>query len=122
MGEHHTGMHRKDGCVRAGAILPMGPEIQYMDEKPADPIELRICPGADGSFELYEDEGTHNDYLKGEHAIIPISWNDKERVIAFGKRQGAYPGMLEKRTFRVVLMSPGQGVGGGFAETTAIMS
>ena len=62
--------------VRAGSILPMGPELQYTSEKPADPIELRIYRGADGQFTLYEDDGESYGYEKGEYAVIPITWND----------------------------------------------
>lgn len=97
--------------VRAGAIVPLGPEVQYADEKPADPLELRIYPGADGDFTLYEDEGDNYNYEHGAFSTIRFQWNDGGRILTVGQRRGAFPGMLEKRTIRVVIVSPGQGVG-----------
>jgi alpha-D-xyloside xylohydrolase len=99
--------------VRAGSIVPMGPDMQYSREKPADPIELRIYAGADGSFTLYEDENDSYDYEKGQFATIPLHWNDTERVLTVGERKGSFPGMLQRRTFRLVLVSEGQGTGVG---------
>jgi alpha-D-xyloside xylohydrolase len=97
--------------VRGGAVLPMGPTLQYADEHPADPIELRVYPGADGSFTLYEDEGDGYAYEKGVFATIPISWNEKSRTLVIGDRQGTFPGMLVDRTFRVVWVKPSHGSG-----------
>ena len=89
--------------VRAGSILPLGPEMQYVGEKRWDNLELRIYPGANGSFTLYEDEGDNYNYEKGAYSVIPFSWNDKTRTLTLGDRQGNYPGMLQKRQFTVVL-------------------
>jgi len=97
--------------VRAGAIVPMGPLMQYVDEKPTDPTEIRIYPGANGTFTLYEDEGMNNNYRKGLHATIPFAWNDMQHTLTIGKRVGSYPGMLKSRTFNVVVVTPG--IGGG---------
>lgn len=98
--------------VRAGSILPMGPEIEYANQNPGGPIEVRIYGGADGSFQLYEDSGDSYDYERGQHSIIPIKWDDRTRVLTLGSREGTFPGMIEKRTFRVVLVRRGHGVGG----------
>ncbi len=97
--------------VRAGSIVPLGPKQQYVGEKPADPIELRIYTGADGRFVLYEDEGDNYDYEKGEHSAIPIQWHEEEQTLVIGRRKGTFPGMLRSRTFHVVFVSPGHGVG-----------
>jgi alpha-D-xyloside xylohydrolase len=97
--------------VRAGSIVPFGPHLQYAMEKPADPIELRVYPGADGTFTLYEDEGENYDYEQGAFAIIPLTWSDKARTLTIGARQGTFPGMLDKRTFHVVWVRDGHGVG-----------
>jgi alpha-D-xyloside xylohydrolase len=97
--------------VRAGSILPLGPEIEYAGQS-ADPIELRIYPGADGDFSLYEDEGDNYDYQHGAHSIIPIHWDDAARTLTIGARQGSYPGMPAGHTFNVVLVAAGHGVGG----------
>jgi alpha-D-xyloside xylohydrolase len=104
-------LHTLPLFVRAGSILPLGPELQYASEKPADPIELRIYPGADGAFSLYEDEGDNYNYERGARATIPFVWNDKTRTLKIGPRTGEFPGMLKERTFRVVLVAPGIGTG-----------
>jgi alpha-D-xyloside xylohydrolase len=97
--------------IRPGSIIPLGPFLQYSSEKPADPIELRIYPGANGSFTLYEDEGDNYNYEKGKHATIPISWNDARHTLEIGKRAGEFPGMLAKRTFNVVWVAKDHGAG-----------
>ena len=89
--------------VRAGSILPLGPEMQYVGEKPWDNLELRVYPGADGSFVLYEDEGDNYNYEKGVYSTITFQWNDKTHIMTIGNRQGSYPGMLQKRQFTIVL-------------------
>lgn len=96
--------------VRAGSILPMGPEITYADTA-ADPIELRVYTGANGSFTLYEDEGDNYSYEKGVYATIPITWDEANQNLTFGSRSGSFPGMLTNRTFNVVWVSSGHGVG-----------
>ncbi len=97
--------------VRAGSILPLGPQIEYASENPGGPIELRIYRGADGKFDLYEDAGDGYEYEKGEHSVIPIRWNDRAGTITIGTREGSFKGMVEHRRFRVVLVSSGHGVG-----------
>ena len=89
--------------VRAGSILPLGPEMQYVGEKDWSLLELRIYPGADGHFLLYEDEGDNYNYEKGAYSTIAFHWNDRSRTLTIADRQGSYPGMLQKRQFVVVL-------------------
>ena len=89
--------------VRTGSILPLGPEEQYVGEKPWDNLEMRIYPGADGSFTLYEDEGDNYNYEKGYYSTITFTWNDKARTLTIGTRQGGYQGMLLSRKFTIVL-------------------
>ena len=88
--------------VRAGSILPLGPEMQYVGEKTWDNLELRVYPGADGRFVLYEDEGDNYNYEKGMYSVIQFGWNDKTHTLTIGARKGSYPGMLQTRTFTVV--------------------
>ncbi len=97
--------------VRAGSIIPMGPDLQYAAEKPADPIELRVYRGADGSFTLYEDENDGYDYEKGVYATIPIRWDEASQTLTIGERKGTFPGMLASRTFHVVFVSENHGAG-----------
>ena len=103
--------------VRAGSILPLGPDVEFAAEKSSDPIELRIYRGANGSFTLYEDENDSYDYERGVCATIPLSWDDSTNTLTIGDRTGAFPGMLEKRTFRVVFVAENHGTGGGLTET-----
>ena len=103
--------------VRAGSILPLGPTKQFSGEKPADPLELRIYRGADGTFELYEDDGVSYAYEQGRRATIPITWNEKSGKLTLGKRVGDFPGMLAKHSLRVVWVKPGTGIGIPPAET-----
>lgn len=97
--------------VPAGSIIPMGPIVEYAAQKPADPLELRIYPGADGSFTLYEDENDNYNYEKGIYATIGFLWNDAKKELTLGKRQGTFPGMLKSRTIQVVLVGPDKGLG-----------
>ena len=97
--------------VRAGSIVLMGPLMQYSTEKPADPIELRIYPGADGSFTLYEDENDNYDYEKGVLATIRFTWKDAKQELTIGSREGSFPGMLQSRTFHLVVVSKDHGAG-----------
>ncbi len=97
--------------VRAGSILPMGPDVEYSNEKPPDPIELRVYRGADGSFTLYEDENDNYNYEKGVHATIPFRWDDAKQTLTIGARIGKFPGMLESRTFRVIFVGENHGAG-----------
>ena len=89
--------------VRAGSILPMGPEMQYVGEKAWDNLEIRIYPGANGEFTLYEDEGDNYNYEKGVYSTIKFEWNDRTRTLTIANREGKYPGMLTQRKFTVVL-------------------
>jgi alpha-D-xyloside xylohydrolase len=97
--------------VRPGSIIPLGPFLQYSSEKPADPIELRVYPGANGSFTLYEDEGDTYHYEKSRYATISIAWNDATRTLEIGKRSGEFAGMLKTRTFNIVRVSKDHGAG-----------
>jgi alpha-D-xyloside xylohydrolase len=97
--------------VRAGSIIPLGPDVEYAAEKPAGPIELRIYRGADGDFLLYEDENDTYDYEKGAYATIAFHWDEAKGTLAMGERKGRFPGMLENRTFHIVFVAAEHGAG-----------
>jgi alpha-D-xyloside xylohydrolase len=96
--------------VREGSIIPVGPEIQYTDEKPADPVTLWVYTGRDCAFTLYEDEGTNYNYEKGECSTIKFSYSNSTGELTFGDRTGEYRGMRESRTFRIVWVTKGRPV------------
>ena len=98
-----TSLDRVPMFVRAGSILPLGPEMQYVGEKTWNNLEIRIYPGADGSFLLYEDEGDSYNYEKGAYATINFQWKNATRTLTIGAQQGSYPGMLKARQFTIVL-------------------
>ena len=102
-----TQLNRVPMFVRAGSIVPMGPEMQYVGEKSWDNLELRIYPGADGQFVLYEDEGDNYNYEKGAYSTINIKWNERARTLKIGERQGQFKGMIQQRRF-TILMPDGQ--------------
>jgi alpha-D-xyloside xylohydrolase len=103
--------------VRAGSIVPLGPEMEWSTQKPEDPIELRIYRGADGQFTLYEDENDNYNYEKGAYSTIPFSWNDSTQTLTIGQRKGQFPGMLQERTFRIVFARERHGTGVGVEES-----
>ena len=98
-----TQLDRVPMFVRAGSILPLGPEMQYVGEKAWDRLELRVYPGADGTFMLYEDEGDNYNYERGQYTTINLQWDDKRHTLTIGRRQGSYPDMIENRMFTIVM-------------------
>ena len=98
-----TSLDKVPMFVRAGSIVPLGPEMQYVGEKSWDNLEIRIYPGADGSFTLYEDEGDGYNYEKGVYATIDFKWNDRRQTLTISEPKGNYPGMLTQRRFTIVL-------------------
>jgi alpha-D-xyloside xylohydrolase len=103
--------------VRAGSIVPVGPELAYTAEKPLDPITLYVYAGADGAFTLYEDQGTTNDYEQGAFSTIPLIWKDATRTLTIGARAGSFAGMPAQHTFQIVTVTPSKAVGFSFTPT-----
>jgi alpha-D-xyloside xylohydrolase len=106
-----TPLDRLPLYIRAGSILPLGPDQEWSTQKPEDPIELRIYPGADGDFVIYEDENDNYNYEKSVYATITLHWDDAAHTLTIGDRKGQFPGMLENRTFHVVFVRENHGVG-----------
>lgn len=97
--------------VRAGAIIPYGPAEQYVGEKPAETVTLYVYAGADGKFTFYEDDGLTFDYEKGAFAQIPLIWHEATHTLTIGARTGSFKGMLNERTFNIVLVSASKPLG-----------
>jgi len=97
--------------IKAGSIIPMGEKMEYATQKPAGNIELRIYPGADGAFSLYEDENDNYNYEQGAYATFKITWKDKTHQLMISDTKGNFPGRLKRRTFNIVLVDKGNGTG-----------
>ena len=93
--------------VKAGTILPIGPDVQYSTEKPWDDLEILVYAGADGTYTLYEDEFDNYNYEKGAYSTIDFTYNNKTRQFTVEARKGQFDGMLQERKFRVVLIKNG---------------
>lgn len=100
--------------VRAGSIVPVGPLMQYSDEKPASEIDLYVYTGGDGEFTLYEDENVNYNYEKGLYSTIRFTYDEHTRTLSVGERKGEFPGMLKERRFNVIPVCP-DGTGTGMA-------
>ncbi len=87
--------------VRAGSILPYGPASQYATEENNGTLEVRIYPGADATFTLYEDDGCSTDYLQGKYSRITFTWDDSSNQLVIGSREGKYKGNTAKRMLKV---------------------
>ena len=96
-----TSLDRIPLFVRAGSIIPIGPDVQYTNEKKWDNLIINVYPGADGTFTLYEDEGDNYNYESGAYTEILMKWNDTKRILTIDARKGEYNGMLTKRNFTI---------------------
>jgi len=97
--------------VKAGTILPIGPQVQYATEKKWDNLEIRVYAGADGEFTLYEDEGDNYNYEKGLYSEIKFQWDDTKKILTIGEKKGNFPNMHTSYIFHVVKVFTGQGIG-----------
>jgi alpha-D-xyloside xylohydrolase len=97
--------------IKSGSIIPFGPQVQYASEKKWDKLEFRIYPGADGEFTLYEDENDNYNYEKGAYSTIQLKWNDQSKTLTIGKRKGSFNGMIQNRTFNIILVDKEKGTG-----------
>jgi alpha-D-xyloside xylohydrolase len=95
--------------VQAGTIVPLGKRQQCTGQKTADTLKVRVYPGAEGRFKLYEDEGDSYRYEQGQHTLIDFAWDEKRQILTIGPRQGAYPGALAQWVFNLV--RPGEATG-----------
>lgn len=99
-----TSLDKVPMFLRAGSILPLAPVMQYTAQRKWDQLEIRVYPGADGAFTLYEDEGDNYNYEKGVYSTITFSWDDTSKVLTIGNVKGAFPGMLKDRKFHIVVV------------------
>jgi alpha-D-xyloside xylohydrolase len=91
--------------VKAGAIIPTGAAIQHVDEGLNTPLTLNVYTGANGSFEIYEDDGRSTNYEKGEWSRIRVSYDDATGTVTIGDRVGSFTGMANERNISVRFIS-----------------
>jgi alpha-D-xyloside xylohydrolase len=97
--------------VKAGSIIPIGPKVQFAEEKKWDNLEIRVYEGADGEFTLFEDENDNYNYEKGIYSTITFKWDDTRKTLTISERKGTFPGVLAERKFNIVKVSQNNGVG-----------
>jgi alpha-D-xyloside xylohydrolase len=107
--------------VPSGSLLAVGPAVQYTGERPQDDLTLYVYAGSDGHTTLYDDDGETYGYERGAYTQIPLAYEDATRTLRIGARQGAYPGMPERLTLRIVLVSPEAPVGVGEAPRVRVV-
>jgi len=98
--------------VKAGSIVPFGPNVEYATQNPGGTLELRVYPGANCEFKIYDDEGDNYNYEKGKMSVINLKWNDKLHKLTISDRMGSFAGMIKKRVFNIVLVKGAHGAGG----------
>jgi len=91
--------------IKSGSIIPFGPQVQYATEKKWDSLEIRVYPGANGVFTLYEDENDNYNYEKGAYSTITFTWIDSKNTLTINDRKGLFPGMLKTRKFNIVVVA-----------------
>jgi len=96
--------------IKSGSIIPFGPQVQYATEKKWDNLEIRVYPGANGEFTLYEDENDNYNYEKGIYSTISFIWNDANKSLTINERKGSFPEMLTTRKFNIVVVADGKNI------------
>ena len=94
--------------IKAGSIIPFGPQVQFATEKKWDNLEIRVYPGANGEFSLYEDENDNYNYEKGAFSTITFTWNDASKSLTINNRKGSFPGMITSRKFNIIVIAAGK--------------
>lgn len=106
--------------VRAGSVLPLGPDVEHTGQSVGGPLEVRVYPGADGALDLYDDAGDGYGYEDGEAAWTPLRWDDAASELRIGERTGSFPGMPAEREVTLVVVDTSQGTGGEVSTGTRL--
>jgi len=94
--------------VRAGAVVPMMPKMEYTGEKPVDPLIVNVMSLKDGqrsSYTVYEDSGLAETYKDGVCSWTEVGAirNGSEVEVVMHPVKGSFPGMLTTRGLEVRL-------------------
>ncbi len=108
--------------VKAGSVIPVGPNVQYATEKKWDNLEIRVYPGANGTFVLYEDENDNYNYEKGVFSTITFNWDEAKKTLTISDRNGSFPGMLNERKFNVVIVGMNKGLGDSISQPDKVIT
>ena len=100
-------LNRMPLFVKAGSIVPTTVVQQYVGEQPDAPLTVVVYTGADGTYELYEDDGLSNGYEHGAFSRIPMRYDNASGRLAIGARAGTFKGMLANRTIKVRFIGGG---------------
>ena len=106
--------------VKAGSIIPFGPDVQYAAEKKWENLEIRVYPGQDADYVFYEDEGDNYNYEKGQFSTIRFHWDESKQELTIGERSGSFKGMLASRQFNVVFVDSNTPSGDKAATGTSV--
>ena len=90
--------------VKAGSIIPFAVCQQFTGEQPDAPYTIKIYPGADADFEIYEDVGDGYAYEKKAFATYRLHWNDKAKTLEISARKGSYRNMVKERKLNIELL------------------
>jgi alpha-D-xyloside xylohydrolase len=108
--------------VRAGAIIPTGPAVQYALQEANPTLTLNVYTGANGSGSVYEDDGTSRQYLNGKYTRIPLRYDSRAKTLTIGRREGSWQGMAATRAIRVRWIKPGRALDFDAADRTITYS
>jgi alpha-D-xyloside xylohydrolase len=102
--------------VKSGSIIPLATIGSSSADSLSSPIELRVFPGNDATFTLYEDNNDGSGYLNGQHTRITIDYTEKDKTVSIGSIEGVYSGMIANRIFRIVMVTDSNGIGSEMAK------
>lgn len=97
--------------IREGAIIPVGPEIEYTGMDDGKEIKLFVFEGRNNDFALYEDENVNYNYEKGACSLIPFKYDEESKTLKIGNREGTFEGMVSEKTISIVTMNKGSNFG-----------
>jgi len=103
----HVNLSEMPIYVRAGAIIPLDPVRQYVEEAVTEPTTLEVYAGADGQFVLYDDDGRTLDYMQGQGTWTRLTWHDGQKRLQIEPDPRSGGPATARRPFRIRLIPGG---------------